>query len=405
MLLAKDLFSSVSAEQDGIMTGPTFEEVLDLVTAYVDERVEATGESQRQDVGIYYWRRQVFDVLQTAVQDAPTDTETIPIPGDPAWLRTGDVTEFKWPGIAAEAKKTHWSKVPCHTQLEADFVAFLDGAHDVVKYVKNERLAFSVTYYENFRPRQYFLDFAVLVKGSETWWLVETKGEIRTNTKLKREAANLWCDRISRSGRYGEWRHLFVQQRKFERAMRDGVGSFKDLLVSLGTEKARPELTLIPNDDPRVEKERFKTLLPVYSLEAAAGYFGRGKAVELESWVEVEGVGRLSEEMFVARAVGCSMEPQIKDGDYLIFRAHPKGTRQNKIVLAQGPIEDPELGGPFTVKKYSSEKVVEEDGSWRHSKVTLAPLNKEFEPIELPVPGDGESEIKIVAEYLGTLEP
>jgi hypothetical protein len=296
-------------------------------------------------------------------------------------------------------------EVPCHTQLEADFAAFLDGAKDVVKYVKNERLGFSVTYYENFRPRQYFPDFAVFVKGSETWWLVETKGEIRTNTKLKREAANLWCDRISRSGRYGEWRHLFVQQRKFERAMRDGVGSFKDLLVSLGTERARRELTLISNDDPRVEKEQFKTLLPVYSLEAAAGYFGDGKAVELDGWVEVEGVGRLTEEMFVAKAVGRSMEPQIQDGDFLVFRAHPKGTRQNKIVLAQGPIEDPELGGPFTVKKYSSEKVVDEDGSWRHTRVVLSPLNKDFEAIEVELVGDeGEPEVNIVAEYLGTFE-
>lgn len=404
MLLAKDLHSAVSAEEDGVVTGPTFEEVLQLVTAYVDGKVEAKGDSLRQDVGIYFWRKQALNVLHTAVQDAPFDTETIPIPGDPPALRTRDVPEFKWAGIAAEGKKAHWSKVPCHTQLEGDFAAFLDGAKDVVKYVKNERLGFSITYYENFRPRQYFPDFAVLL-GDDTWWLVETKGEIRTNTMLKREAANLWCDRVTRSGRFGRWRHLFVQQRKFERALRDSVHTFEGLLKYLGVGEPQPQLTLVAIDDARVEKEQFETLLPVYSLEAAAGHFGEGKAVELEGWVEVEGAGRLTNEMFVAKAVGRSMEPQIKDGDYLIFRTDPSGTRQNKIVLAQGPIQDPEFGGPFTVKKYYSEKIVDDGGSWRHSKVLLLPLNKDFDPIEVPPAAEGsDPEVKIVAEYIGTLE-
>ena len=45
------------------------------------------------------------------------------------------------------------------------------------------------------------------------------------------------------------------------------------------------------------------------------------------------------------RAVGRSMEPMIHDGDFLVFRANPVGTRQGKIVLAQyrGPA-DPETG-------------------------------------------------------------
>ena len=68
-------------------------------------------------------------------------------------------------------------------------------------------------------------------------------------------------------------------------------------------------------------------------------------------------MGRLDERMFVCRAVGRSMEPTIRDGDYVVFRAKPVGTRQGKIVLAQyrGPA-DPDTGGAFTVKRYSSEK-------------------------------------------------
>ena len=38
--------------------------------------------------------------------------------------------------------------------------------------------------------------------------------------------------------------------------------------------------------------------------------------------------------MFVCRAVGRSMEPRIHDGDYVVFRAKPAGTRQGRIVLS-----------------------------------------------------------------------
>ena len=76
-------------------------------------------------------------------------------------------------------------------------------------------------------------------------------------------------------------------------------------------------------------------LLPLYSLKAAAGYFGNAEPVEPEGWVEADGAGRLDKRMFVCRAVGRSMEPRIHDGDYVVFRAKPAGTRQGKIVLVQ----------------------------------------------------------------------
>ncbi len=105
----------------------------------------------------------------------------------------------------------------------------------MVRYLKNERFGFSVTYYENNKARQYFPDFIVLARRAsqpDIWWLAETKGEIRTNTELKRQAAELWCERMTRSGN-GEWRHLFVQQRAFERAVSKGIDTLADLSGAL----------------------------------------------------------------------------------------------------------------------------------------------------------------------------
>ena len=73
------------------------------------------------------------------------------------------------------------------------------------RWFKNERLGFSVTYHEGNRPRQYHPDFLVTAReadGREVLWVIETKGEIRPNTKLKSAAAELWCQRMSTT-RYG----------------------------------------------------------------------------------------------------------------------------------------------------------------------------------------------------------
>jgi uncharacterized protein len=159
---------------------------------------------------------------------------------------------------------------------------------------------------------------------------------------------------------------------------------------------------IISLDDARVEREKFKTLLPLYSLKAAAGYFGDGESVEPEGWVQADGLGTLDERMFVARAIGRSMEPTIQDGDYIVLRANPAGTRQGKIVLAQyhGPA-DPDTGGAFTIKKYSSEKSADEDNEWRHTRIVLSPLNPEYKPIIVPEE-DAES-FRIVAEFVAVL--
>ena len=148
------------------------------------------------------------------------------------------------------------------------------------------------------------------------------------------------------------------------------------------------------------EHRKYEDHLPLYSLQAAAGYFGDGKAVDPEGWVQVASFGQLDKKMFVARAVGRSMEPRIHDGDLLVFRSHPVGSRQGKIVLVQSHgLADPETGGSYTVKRYRSEKSSSVEGEWRHTKVTLEPLNPEFKPIILQ-PEDEDS-IQVIAEYIG----
>jgi type III restriction enzyme len=236
-LTAEELFEATNpgaAADLGI--GPTFDELLEVSRRYVDTRVRTMQldghASDLRDVGIYYWRRQMLDILENAVRGADASgVEPVPILGSPDWLDTQGLRRFQWTGILADGKRCHTNKVPCHTDLEKQFADFLDDASDVVRFFKNERFGFSVTYYESNRPRQYYPDFIVVTRGAdgkELWWLAETKGEIRPNTGLKSSAAISWCQKMSRTA-HGAWKYLFIPQNKLEKALGNKVASMEKL--------------------------------------------------------------------------------------------------------------------------------------------------------------------------------
>ena len=105
------------------------------------------------------------------------------------------------------------------------------------------------------------------------------------------------------------------------------------------------------------EDKKFTEYLPVYTLAAACGNFGEGVSAQIEGWIKATGAGRLSRNMFVTKVTGKSMEPLIADGSYCLFRTPVVGSRNNKIVLVQhNSITDPDTGGKYTVKKYTSKK-------------------------------------------------
>jgi hypothetical protein len=148
------------------------------------------------------------------------------------------------------------------------------------------------------------------------------------------------------------------------------------------------------NDDVK-----YVDYLPLYSLKAACGKFSEWQTVEEEGWLKVEGVGKLNKSMYVVRAKGNSMLPKIKDGDLCVFRANVVGSRQNKIVLVQhNNFYDSENEGSYSIKKYSSEKVIDElTGEWQHEKIILKPENMEYENIIIQ-DADG---FVVVGEFIG----
>ena len=157
-----------------------------------------------------------------------------------------------------------------------------------------------------------------------------------------------------------------------------------------------------PTVEPAPE-DRYVTCVPLVPLRAAAGAFSDPQHIEHDDfeWVEVASRHRLRKGMFVAQVVGKSMEPAIPDAAWCLFRAPVDGTRQGKTVLVLlRDATDSETGMRYTVKRYKSEKAKKGD-SWRHVKITLEPVNPDFEPIVLT--GTDEDELHVLAELVDVL--
>ena len=66
-------------------------------------------------------------------------------------------------------------------------------------------------------------------------------------------------------------------------------------------------------------------------------------------------------------------------------------------------ISDPDLGGRYAVKVYSSSKIEDAEGRWSHTRVELRPdsFDPAFKPIVIEDLEDGD--FAIVAEYVASL--
>jgi phage repressor protein C with HTH and peptisase S24 domain len=155
---------------------------------------------------------------------------------------------------------------------------------------------------------------------------------------------------------------------------------------------------LFTNHIETVIIQPFRTHIPLYSLRAAAGSLGEEMEPQAEDWVRIPDGVRAAEDLFVAYVVGHSMEPRIPDGSLNLFRLHPAGSRQNKILLIQRyGIRDE--SARFTVKRYTSRKIYSGEDQWEHERIRLEPLNPEYEAWDVE-----PQDFAVVAEWLRVLE-
>ncbi len=159
----------------------------------------------------------------------------------------------------------------------------------------------------------------------------------------------------------------------------------------------------IPNLIKLLDAPATATCVPFLPIHAAAGIF-EFDANDSQNWIDVAEYGyakTINNEMFVIKVVGKSMEPRIPDGAYCLFNRQVAASRNGRILLIEKrDYKDVEWGGHYTVKKYRSEKTIDEDG-WHHSRIELIPLNKSFPIISFTL--QDEAELRVLGEFVAEL--
>lgn len=148
------------------------------------------------------------------------------------------------------------------------------------------------------------------------------------------------------------------------------------------------------------EVKPFENAIPIYPLDVAAGDFGAVQQVEDVDWISPPDGLKPSEDLFVCRVVGESMNRVIENGAYCLFRKYEGGSRNGEIVLVEHTdFEDADFGSCYTIKEYHSKKYQDENG-WRHQEVTLIPLSFKDSYESIILRNDELSTFKVIGVFV-----
>lgn len=143
--------------------------------------------------------------------------------------------------------------------------------------------------------------------------------------------------------------------------------------------------------------------VPIFDLKCAGQQFSEYQQADTFDHVVLPSHLHASEGYFVARVEGDSMNKRIPPGAWCLFHFNPQGTRNGKIVVVNHDhIEDPELGGHYTIKRCKTEKLIDEKGVLHHV-LALKPesTNTTHEAMVLSI--KESEELDVVAELLTVL--
>jgi len=148
---------------------------------------------------------------------------------------------------------------------------------------------------------------------------------------------------------------------------------------------------------PAIPGGRAPRVLPVVSLQAAAGFLRDARSVSPAGWCVVDTPREGT--FFVARVTGDSMRPLIGPNAYCLFQA-PAGPLSKSAtylwqVRGRGAPED---GGSFLVKHYGGRQTLPSGDA----HVTLVSANKRFGPVAVHV--QEPDQLRAVARFVRTLD-
>lgn len=376
-----------------------FPEVFQMVRTYVAQKVRFAPGVDQREIGMERYmmllRGRVRDnILST---DSREHAKLLPVLNSYEPYTTTANVNYKTTRPVQSLVKSHLNAAMLQSSWERRAIETMELTDCVECFTPNDRqIGLIVPYEYEGAPRNYEPDFVVRLQNG-LMVLLEIKGEggkIHGEDQVlaKNAAAKKWVTAVNNLGRHGDWVFEICEDLDELRPMLERHAGV--------TDSTRPFRFVSPTPDTVWQR-----CVPLITLEAAAGHWsGEQEVLDqdgefFQDWIEWDGSPRFEKGMFVARILGKSMEPDIPDGAYALFRRPRAGSRQGRtLFLWHEGITDPHTGGRYTVKIYESEKRGSEDGEWQHARIILKPRNPDYTPIVLEPEEEGE--VRVIGEFV-----
>ncbi|RVT80010.1 DUF3427 domain-containing protein [Flavobacterium sufflavum] len=172
-----------------------------------------------------------------------------------------------------------------------------------------------------------------------------------------------------------------------------------DKKLNLIDKKVNIENKIFPIQDT-IESQN---LIPLYNFYAAAGTFSEMQSEKDFSLIEGPKNIKINSDYFACKIVGESMNRIIPNGSICLFKTDSGGSRNGKVVLVENiDIQDQDFNSAFTIKTYSSEKVVSEEG-WQHISIVLRPNSFDDSYENIVINEENGSEMRVVGEFISII--
>jgi uncharacterized protein len=143
--------------------------------------------------------------------------------------------------------------------------------------------------------------------------------------------------------------------------------------------------------------------IPLIDIRAAAGSFSDLQEHTSTVWIEPPVHVSARPGYFVCQIVGESMNKQIPNGAYCLFKEDDGGTRDGQIVLVESKnFRDAEFGAGYTLKMYESKKIYF-DGQWQHESIVLKPMSTDDDYQDIVLTEDNFTDFKVVGVFIKIL--
>ena len=169
--------------------------------------------------------------------------------------------------------------------------------------------------------------------------------------------------------------------------------------------EVKPISTRIDKKEPKTEVKviELRNPVPLYNFYAAAGSFSEMQSEKEFEMIEGPENRTNLTDYFACKVVGESMNQIIPNGSICLFKYYTGGSRDGKIMLIENrDIQDEEFNSAFTVKLYSSQKIVT-DESWAHTSILLKPKSFDSSYKSIVIDEESSAGMRVIGEFIEIL--